>query len=88
MPRMTATKPFRYAARALKVGDEFTASRRDARLLEAIGKARRYVPPKRKADPVGEDLDALRAEAEELGIDVDGRWGPSRLRAEIEQAKG
>lgn len=29
------------------------------------------------------DLDELRAEAESLGIKVDGRWGEQRLRDEI-----
>jgi hypothetical protein len=33
-----------------------------------------------------EDLDALRAQAEELGIKVDGRWGAERLRQEIDEA--
>ena len=34
------------------------------------------------ADPI----DALRKEAEAIGIDVDGRWGEKRLRAEIAKA--
>lgn len=38
----------------------------------------------RDAAPV--DLDALRAEAEAAGIDVDGRWGETRLRVEIARA--
>jgi hypothetical protein len=29
------------------------------------------------------DLDALRAQAEALGVKVDGRWGVDRLREEI-----
>lgn len=33
------------------------------------------------------DPDALRVEAERLGIKVDKRWGPDRLRAEIEKAQ-
>lgn len=37
------------------------------------------------ADPVDE-LDALRKQAESLGIDVDRRWGEKRLRAEIAKA--
>lgn len=32
------------------------------------------------------DLDALREEAESLGIAVDGRWGAKRLREAIESA--
>lgn len=31
--------------------------------------------------------DALRVEAEKLGIKVDKRWGAERLRAEIEKAQ-
>jgi hypothetical protein len=33
------------------------------------------------------DLNALRLEATQLGILVDGRWGVARLRYEIRQAK-
>lgn len=32
------------------------------------------------------ELDELRAEAEELGVNVDGRWGVDRLREEIGKA--
>jgi nucleotide-binding universal stress UspA family protein len=34
-----------------------------------------------------EDLDALRAQLEELGVKVDGRWGEQRLRDEIAAAE-
>lgn len=34
-----------------------------------------------------DDIDALRAEAEGLGIDVDKRWGEARLRSEIDKKK-
>jgi hypothetical protein len=37
-------------------------------------------------DPESE-LRALRPEAVQLGINVDGRWSPARLRKEIDQAK-
>jgi hypothetical protein len=33
------------------------------------------------------NIDLLRLEATQLGIDVDGRWGVPRLQYEIEQAK-
>jgi hypothetical protein len=33
------------------------------------------------------EIDRLRQEATQLGIDIDGRWGEPRLRHEIEQAK-
>lgn len=35
----------------------------------------------------GEDIDALRAEAESLGIKVDKRWKDAKLREEIAKAK-
>lgn len=41
-------------------------------------------------DPAKEDashIEALKAEAESLGIKVDARWGEKRLAAEIEKAK-
>jgi hypothetical protein len=34
-----------------------------------------------------EELDALRPEAVQLGINVDGRWSAKRLRAEIDRVK-
>lgn len=34
-----------------------------------------------------EELDDLRAEAEELGVKVDRRWGAERLREEIAAAR-
>jgi hypothetical protein len=34
-----------------------------------------------------ERMESLRAEAEQLGIEVDGRWGTIRLQHEIETAK-
>lgn len=35
---------------------------------------------------VTDELEALRAEAEALGVTVDGRWGEARLREEIAAA--
>lgn len=37
---MTATKPFHYARRSLKVGDAFEATEKHARVLVLIGKAK------------------------------------------------
>jgi hypothetical protein len=34
------------------------------------------------------DIDSLRLEATQVGIDVDGRWGIARLQYEISKAKG
>lgn len=39
------------------------------------------------ADKSGDDLEALRAEAEKVGVAVDKRWGADRLRQEIADAK-
>lgn len=37
---------------------------------------------------MSEELEELRAEAEDLGIEFDGRWGAERLRQAIEEVKG
>jgi hypothetical protein len=76
---MQATKPFRYATRALAAGETFEANRRDARTLAAIGKAREIEPK--------ENVDGLREEALALGIKVDKRWGADRIREEIKWAQ-
>ena len=36
--------------------------------------------------PEPDGMDDLRKQAEELGIEVDGRWGEKKLRAEIDAA--
>lgn len=91
--KMIALKPFRYGSRALVAGDPFDASRRDARLLEAVSRARRYVPePEVKAEdkPMAKagdaEIDVLRARAAELGVEVDNRWRDKRLAEEIAKA--
>lgn len=38
------------------------------------------------ADQQGDEIRALRAEAEAKGLNYDGRWGAARLRKEIEAA--
>lgn len=38
-------------------------------------------------NPKGDDKAVLLAEAEEMGIEVDGRWSADRLREAIEAAK-
>lgn len=48
--KLKATKPFRYASRALAVGDQFEATSRDARLLTAIRKAE-YVRAEANVSP-------------------------------------
>lgn len=42
--QLVATKAFRYAGRALVIGDAFEAGARDAKLLMAIGKAKDAPP--------------------------------------------
>jgi hypothetical protein len=93
MARLIATKPMTYATRRLQAGDAFDAPARDARVLLAIRKAKaagEAAPspeaPEPPAPAEDADLEALRAEAERLGIDVDGRWGAKRLRSEIGRA--
>ena len=39
------------------------------------------------SEPVEDDLDQLRADAEAKGVKVDGRWGADRLREEIAKAE-
>lgn len=49
-------------------------------------------PPEPAAEPAVvaavERNESLRAEAEQLGIEVDGRWGTIRLQQEIAKARG
>jgi hypothetical protein len=50
--------------------------------------ARVAEPPKPEPEDNGaKALDALRAQAERLGIAVDGRWGVARLQHEISAAR-
>lgn len=79
MPRLIALKKIssRYPA-----GAEFEASERTARLLKAIGKAK-DAPEDVPENNAGPDREVLRARAEQLGVEVDGRWGAPRLQEEI-----
>lgn len=58
------------------------------------GKSPPPSPPVRAAVPepavaaAVERMESLRAEAERLGIEVDGRWGLIRLQQEIAKARG
>lgn len=69
-----------YMTRAMRAQDP-----RFARILGKLGYGTKVVV----AEPVEpeDDLDVLRAEAESLGVDVDGRWGEKRLKQEIGKAK-
>jgi len=44
------------------------------------------LPAKPAEKPADDDLETLRAKAEEAGLTVDKRWGPDRLRQEIADA--
>jgi hypothetical protein len=61
----------------------------------APAKAKVVAAPEPAAEPEPEpateptdDIDRLRMEATQLGIDVDGRWGMARLQYEIGRARG
>jgi hypothetical protein len=97
--KLIATKSLRYNTRRLLAGDEFEAPDMHARILIGVRKAR-YAP--RQAEPsrptvvmpteivearAEPNIDALRRQADRLGIEVDGRWGAARLQQEIARAK-
>jgi len=98
--KLIATRSYRYATRRLQAGDEFDATDMHARILVGARKAR-YAPDRApqqqpavlmptevvEAPDVQPSIDKLRAQAERLGIVVDGRWGVTRLQQEIAQAK-
>lgn len=63
----------------LRPGDEFDVNRTQARALKALGKAEDAPAP----EPADVERDELRAQAERLGVEVDGRWGAARLREAI-----
>lgn len=67
----------------LRPGDEFEINATQARVLKALGKAE-DAPV---APPVEVEREALRAQAEAAGVDVDGRWGAERLQQEIAAAE-
>ena len=81
MPNLIAKKSFSYATRMLRAGDAFSAGRRDAKILVAIGKAKLDDTPK-------SDLVALRDEYQSItGSKADGRWGAVALQERIDAAK-
>lgn len=101
MPEMIALKPFTYATRALRAGQGFiTKTDRDARILEAIGKATRKraagkiaPPPAPLKKKIGEavqgsdDLAALRAEYKvATGKRAFNGWDAAELRSRIAKA--
>jgi hypothetical protein len=95
--RLIATRNYSYNTRRLRAGDEFEANEYWARVLVGARRAD-YAPKQAKAEPPKplmasrvpepEDdgakiLEKLRAQAERLGVEVDGRWGAARLQSEI-----
>jgi hypothetical protein len=103
MRTLTAIKPHKYGTRHLTAGEEYEAPPRHAIALVAGKKARFAdkaatakakavaAPPAAEPEPAAvestNDIDRLRMEATQLGIDVDGRWGVARLNYEIGRAK-
>ena len=93
---LTAIKPHKYGTRHLVAGEEYEVPPRHAIALVAGKKAKfaaKAAPTKVVAEPEPaaaeptNDIEQLRMEATQLGIDVDGRWGVARLQHEIAQAK-
>jgi hypothetical protein len=93
---LTAIKPHKYGTRHLTAGEDYEAPPRHAIALVASRKARfadKAAPAKVVAEPEPaaeptNDIERLRMEATQLGIDVDGRWGVARLNYEIGRARG
>lgn len=91
MPKvhLVAVKPLRYATRALRAGDAFSAIPKDARLLKLIGKAvdaPAGVAPDLKPAEAPDPVKALRARYAELtGQEANKRWGARRLETEIDE---
>jgi hypothetical protein len=103
MRSLMAIKPHKYGTRHLVAGEEYEVPPRHAIALVAGKKARfadkvirapqakvevaAVEPIDMPAATEPMDVDSLRMEATQLGIDVDGRWGLARLQQEIAQAK-
>lgn len=87
--QLIARKSFRYSSRQLEVGDAFEANTRDARMFVLLGKAQevKTSEPLPLPQSVQDELDTLRAQATEVGINVDRRWGAARLQEEIAKVK-
>jgi hypothetical protein len=86
-----------YGTRRLVAGEEFEERRDVADILirtgraalapEPCGPATTAIAPSAADVAPYSPIDSLRAEAERLGIVVDGRWGVARLQHEISQAR-
>jgi hypothetical protein len=73
-----------------QAGQELADADADRVAEQAAAQAAQLEPEQAAAQPDelqdGGELEALRAEAEALGVKVDKRWGADRLRAEIDAA--
>ena len=81
--RMKALRSFRYATRMLQADDEFDASRQDARVLAAIGKASAVEagkPAAPKAADADGDADADEAADDDAAADGEAPAKPRRGR--------
>jgi hypothetical protein len=99
--KLIATKSYSYNTRRLKAGDEFdTTNDMHARILVGARKAKYaaehgkpvqqpavVMPTEIVEAPDEPSIDSLRAQAERVGIAVDGRWGVARLQHEISMAR-
>lgn len=82
--RLIANKRLRRGGGSIEPGEHFEVrSKVEGRLLKAIGHASE---PETEA-PMPDERDLLRTQAEQLGIEVDGRWGVARLEEEIAAAQ-
>lgn len=89
MHKMIAKSSMRYGTRMLRAGDEFEARPRDARVLEAIGKARRaaVTQPQYPAVPPHDEITMLRAEYQRIfGKRPFMGWDEAMLREKIAAA--
>lgn len=86
--KLIALKKMTYSTRHLVAGDPFDAKDMDARILVGTKKAMAATPPRiQEVRPNVPDIEALRATAKSLGIDVDNRWGIRRLQSEIDRKR-
>ena len=80
--RMKAVKAMTYATRRLRAGDDFMASRRDARILAAIGRAE-YAPDAEPVDPLAD----ARAEYQaKIGKRPFHGWDAATIKAKMAEA--
>ena len=95
MPDLVATKTMKYAGRRLQVGESFEASKRDARALIAVGKAKaadavpkRHEYQTRVMTAADSEIAALRTEYMRVhGKRPFNGWDAEALRGKIAAAE-